>query len=168
MECVPTPTYSISINGNHLYGFFNGKRVIRQGNPLSPYLFVISMEYLSRMIKNSIADPNFNVHPKCSKLGITHLAFVDDLILFSRGDSAVRSFMCTLQFGSVSGLHINLSKSRIFTTGVSNEEFSVLHNISQFPQGVFPVRYLGVLLTHGKFKSSHFAPLIEKNSGRIR
>lgn len=43
-----------------------------------------------------------------------------------------------------------------------------LQNITQFPLGEFPVRYLEVPLIHGKLKSSHFAPLIENITGNIR
>lgn len=73
MECIPTTSYSISLNGG-FHGFFKGKRGIRQGAPLSPYIFVLALEYLSRMIKLNTADPNFNFHPKRANLGITHLA----------------------------------------------------------------------------------------------
>lgn len=169
MEFVSSVSYSISLNGD-LHGLFFCKRGIQQGDPLSPYLFMMAMEYLSRMIKISTANPNFNFHHKCSKLGITHLTFANDLILFSRDDAeSVRIIMLTLQqFGLVSGLETNLSKSRIFAIGVTNEEYSILQGITRFPQGDFPVRYLGVPLTHGKLKSTYFAPLIEKISSHIR
>lgn len=39
-ECITTPSFSIKVNGR-LEGFFKGARGIRQGNPLSPYMFVI-------------------------------------------------------------------------------------------------------------------------------
>lgn len=71
-------------------------------------------------------------------------------------------------FSSMSDLYINTSKSRLFVAGVSNEELASLQNITQFPLGDFPVRYLGVPFIHGRLKASHFAPLIEKVSTHIR
>ena len=54
---------------------------------MSPLIFIIVMEYLSRLFKfhfNSNSD--FGFHPKCSSLKLTHLCFVDDLFIFSKGE----------------------------------------------------------------------------------
>ncbi|XP_074304701.1 uncharacterized protein LOC141639489 [Silene latifolia] len=69
-----------------LAGFFKGQSGVRQGDPLSPYLFVLSMELLSRKLRQLCNTPNVSFHPKCVKLDLTHLVFADDLMIFLRGD----------------------------------------------------------------------------------
>ena len=85
MQCVTTTSSSLSINGS-LHGFFKGKQGISQGNRISPFLFVLCLEYLSRSLKNLKHNRDFNFHPMCKVLNITHLAFADDLMLFSKED----------------------------------------------------------------------------------
>ena len=58
MACVESPAYSISVNGQ-LFGFFKGQSGIRQGDPLSPYLFIACMEYFSRMLLLAAARSEF-------------------------------------------------------------------------------------------------------------
>ena len=57
--CVTSPMFSIMINGS-LEGFFHGRKGLRQGDPLSQFLFVMVMEVLSRML-NSLPQ-NFQFH----------------------------------------------------------------------------------------------------------
>ena len=78
------------------------------------------MEYLSRALNYVVRQPNFNFHPKCRKLGNSHLIFADDIMLMSRGDPiSVSMLMCYLNdFAAISGLSANLRKSSIFTTGI--------------------------------------------------
>jgi len=85
MSCVRTVSYSNVVNGQATQNFAAAKG-LRQGDPISPFLFAIAMEYLSRLLKGLKEETNFKYHPKCSKLDITHLCFADDLLIFSRGD----------------------------------------------------------------------------------
>ncbi|KAL0449170.1 UNVERIFIED_CONTAM: hypothetical protein Slati_1473400 [Sesamum latifolium] len=96
--------------------FFSGKRGLRQGDPMSLALFLLCMEFFSRMIKRKTSNSEFNFHPKCEKLKITHLLFANNLMLFSRGNlPSVHILMeCLQEFRDVFGLAVNTSKSSIF------------------------------------------------------
>lgn len=85
LECVTTMNYSTVTNGEYTKPF-DASRGIRQGNPISLFLFTIVMEYLSRNLKLFKQDKHFKYHSLCVKLDITHLSFADNPLLFSRGD----------------------------------------------------------------------------------
>ena len=83
--CITTVRFSIIVNGSPV-GFFGSSRGLRQGDPLSPLLFLLIMEVLSRMLKK-IEDcgllRGFLVGPN-NFIGvrISHLLFADGTILF--------------------------------------------------------------------------------------
>lgn len=169
MECVSSTSYSIAINGN-VHGFFKGRRGLRQGDPLSPYLFILCLEYLSRSIKLATAVPDFNFHPKCGSLRITHLAFADDLMLLSRGDSGSIGILmhCLRDFGACSGLHMNISKSNIYLAGLDRCVSDDILAVSQLSVGSMPFRYLGIPLAASSLKLLNFAPLLEAISNLLK
>ena len=60
--CVTSTRYSINFNGEPI-GYFAGARGIRQGDPMSPYLFVLVMDTLSQIITSNIQHaPQFKYH----------------------------------------------------------------------------------------------------------
>ncbi|KAK6139381.1 hypothetical protein DH2020_026889 [Rehmannia glutinosa] len=119
------------------------------------------MEYLSRLLKVRTNTLEFNYHPRCEALKITHLAFADDLMLFSRGDlHSVKILIdCLNDFKHASGLDINSFKSSLFTAGVFGEELDRILNLLNFPFGTLPVRYLGVHLAAQKLNVNYYAPI---------
>lgn len=64
--------YSIMANGSS-YGYFEGKKGIRQGDSISPYLFVLVMELFSYLLRNEVHKGNFILHYRCKDLMIIYL-----------------------------------------------------------------------------------------------
>jgi hypothetical protein len=141
MKCVETTSYSIAIN-EELYGFFPERNGVRQGDPLSPYLFITYMEYFSRMLKLTSQNSTFHFHLKCGRLGISHLTFVDDILLVSRGDkSSVQTlFQQLMIFGKTSGLDINVENSSIYFGGVLKSLKQTILQNTRFKDGAFPFK----------------------------
>jgi len=107
------------VNGSPT-GFFHSSRGLRQGDPLSPFLFIIVTEALSRLTKKleeSGLLAGFLVSEGAPP--ISHLQFADDtLFLCEANYLQLRLLRCTLRcFEAVSGLRINLMKSSIFAVG---------------------------------------------------
>ena len=169
MKVITTVNYRFNINGE-LSNVLEAKRGIRQGDPISPLLFVLMMEYLNRIMVKMQRDPNFNHHSQCERLGITHLSFADDVLLLCRGDEkSIEMILKAFSFFSKStGLQINPAKCKVFCGGLNYDNIQVVKNITGFEEGTLPVRYLGVPLSCKKLNVHHYLPLVEKIVGRIR
>ncbi|XP_022869151.1 uncharacterized protein LOC111388627 [Olea europaea var. sylvestris] len=84
-QCISTPWFSVMMNGT-MQGFFKSTRALRQGDPLSPYLFIIIQEVLTRLLKRGFEEGQIGCfsHPR-GTTAITHLMYADDLIIFANG-----------------------------------------------------------------------------------
>lgn len=80
--CICTPSFCIGYNGT-VQGYFKSKRGLRQGDPLSPYLFVIAMNCLSILLNRAAEQRDFGYHHLCEPTKLTHLCFADDLLIFT-------------------------------------------------------------------------------------
>lgn len=137
-EGVTITSFSLSFNGG-LYDFFHGKRGLRQGDPLSPYLFILVMEYLSKLFKFNTKKFGFKFQQKCKTFKITHLAFADDFMIFSKGDIFfVQVVIQTLkQFENAYGLAINPNKYNIFAAGIKEDVVLPTLDSTKFPVVLF-------------------------------
>jgi hypothetical protein len=84
MKCVSTVTFAILINGSASQSF-SPQRGLRQGDPLSPYLFILCADIVSGLITKA----QLNKDIKGVKIAhgapeITHLFFADDSLMFCR------------------------------------------------------------------------------------
>ena len=144
----------------------NQKRGLRQRDPLSPYFFVICMEYLSSLILEKVecgkwegikASPNGPV--------IYHLFFVDDLMLFAKVDRSNCATMLDVlgEFCCKSGQAINFTKSKIFFS--SNTTRRERLTIS-FQSGLCMTEnlsmYLGIPLIHGRRSANTYNYIVER------
>lgn len=135
----------------------------------SPYLFVICMNVLSKMIDEAAVKGDIGYHPKCKKLGLTHLCFADDLMIFA--DGRRRSIEGILKvfddFDKMSGLKISKEKSVLFMAGSTMQNDEAIREQYQFATGELPVRYLGLPLLTKSMSINDYLPLIEKIRKRI-
>ncbi|GAA0146080.1 reverse transcriptase [Lithospermum erythrorhizon] len=130
---------------------------------MSSALFLRCIEYLSLLLKAKTQGDRFRFHPRCQGLHITHLAFADDLILFSYGDEASVEILttCLETFEGVSGLSFNPAKSSIFLACVKdNRKRRILEGVG-FSEGTFPVCYLGIPLAPISVSVKEFSPFTE-------
>ncbi|KAL9233090.1 hypothetical protein vseg_008128 [Gypsophila vaccaria] len=168
MECVSTASYSLVVNGDS-FGFFKGKRGLRQGDPLSPLLFTICMEYLTRTLQYAAKKYEFKFHPMCKELKLINLMFADDVLMFCKGEAA--TMMTLLKaftlFSKTSGLTVSKQKSAIFFDGVQEDLRQDILRVSGFAEGTLPFTYLGIPIQTTRIQKKDCASLIDKVCHRI-
>ncbi|GKA26637.1 RNA-directed DNA polymerase, eukaryota, reverse transcriptase zinc-binding domain protein [Tanacetum coccineum] len=145
---VTTSKFFICVNGEAL-GYFQGGRGLRQGDPISSYMFTLVMEVFSLLIaKNMQNKDKFKFHYGCKALQLTNMCFADDLLVLCNGDvESVGVIKKTLdQFSSIFGLSPNMRKSTIFFGSVPAEIQNEILQVLPLQTGNLPMKYLGVPL----------------------
>jgi hypothetical protein len=121
-QCISTAQFSVLINGVPS-GFFGSSRGVLQGDPLSPFLFVMVLEAFSKMLgavtsKGLISGFSVGSNEQ-NWVVVSHLLFADDTLVFcGANDSQIRHIGALLVcFETVLGLKVNLSKSTLVPVG---------------------------------------------------
>jgi hypothetical protein len=170
INLVSMTNYSLLINGAPTKPFWP-TRGIRQGDPLSPFMFILMMEGLSRSIKSATTTGEITgLKPFENFPTSTHQQFVDDTLL--HGIPMVKeakTFKRILEeFGEASRAEINHSKSMIY---FFNTNFAIqrnLTNILGFECKTLPTKYLGIPLTDRAYKMSTLEGVLNKLQERVK
>ncbi|KAA3478183.1 reverse transcriptase [Gossypium australe] len=170
LKCVETVTYSVVLN-NHVGSVFSPKRGLRQGDPLSPFLFLICGEGLSSLIRLAQKEENLK-GVRASRRGpqISHLLFVDDCIIFGeateRGAGLLKKIL--REYRECSGQKVNFDKSTVFfSSNTGNEDKMIVSQLLSVRSSNDPERYLGLPNMVGKRKKEAFQNLKDRFKQRI-
>ena len=164
--CISTVQFSVLINGSPA-NFFGNSRGLRQGDPLSPMLFLILMEVFSRMLRRVERAGLIHGFKVAGKRdggeSVSHLLFVDDTILFCDTDveQILHIRLLLLSFQVVTGLKVNVHKCEMVPIG-EVDDVHALANILGYKVGSLPMSYLGMPLGASHNSPSIWNSILEK------
>ena len=138
-------------------------RGLRQGDPLSLYLFSLVMEAFTLSLEFGLRCGRWQTFSMDGRPVVSHLLFADDILLFLKPTRRNINFIFQLiaDFRIESGLHINKSKSAIFFAKSVRSGLLLVREV-QITIGKLPIKYLGFPLFASTKRSSLFELLIEK------
>ena len=168
--CITFTSFSFLLNGSP-FGCISPERGLRQGDPISPFLFIIGTEVLSRLlfqVEKEGAIKGLKISKHCSP--IHHLLFADDLLIFGKATliEASNIYSCLDKYCKWSGQSINVSKSTIrFTKNLLPSSVSSITNIFPFQTNSSKSIYLGLPFFMKNSKREAFKYILEKVISRV-
>ncbi|KAI0496707.1 hypothetical protein KFK09_023031 [Dendrobium nobile] len=158
--CILDVWFSLCMDGS-LEGFFQSSSGLRQGCPLSPYLFSIVMDGLSCLLDSNLLEQYFEGF-SFGNFRLTHLLYADDLIIFGKAevDNCIKLSNILKEFSRATGLHVNFGKSSVILPPncINSEDLCSALNI---PAASSFMTYLGIPLSPFHPKISCFSKLME-------
>ena len=171
MEFVSTIQYTLLVNGSTTMSFKLAKG-LRQGDPLSPYLFLLCANVLSLSLQKAEQEKLINgVRVGRNGCSFTHLLYADDSLFFFKNDNkslvnlrGILDWYCNL-----SGQYINYEKSDLFCSpNMSNEEQVCLARLLNVNLVQNPSKYLGQNFKLKGNKVADFQFLVDKLQSKLQ
>ncbi|CAL1399381.1 unnamed protein product [Linum trigynum] len=170
-ECLRSTSFSVLMNGSPS-GFFSPSRGLRQGDPLSPLLFVLCTEGFAAILRKAITDKRLGgvkVAPQAPR--ISHLFFADDSYLFLRGTlQECENLIDVLnEYEELSGQRVNLDKSAVcFSKNIASTDQEFLAAILGVGAVGVQDKYLGLPTLIARSKMDTFRYLEEKLLAKLQ
>uniref|UniRef100_A0A2N9HGL8 Reverse transcriptase domain-containing protein n=1 Tax=Fagus sylvatica TaxID=28930 RepID=A0A2N9HGL8_FAGSY len=171
MLCVTSVSSSLLINGGKTKTFFP-TRGLRQGDPLSPYLFILCQEVLSRMFERQHAVGNLHgVRMNVTGPAISHVMFADDIMIFAKANRREVEVVddCLESYCQWFGQLVNRGKSGLFFSKRVHRNWKrwirAELQMTRLPLDAF---YLGSPLFSSKSKTKDFKFLIERIDSKLK
>ncbi|KAL0451302.1 UNVERIFIED_CONTAM: hypothetical protein Slati_1108300 [Sesamum latifolium] len=160
--------FTVMVNGEAA-GFFKSTQGLRQGDPISPAIFILAAEAFSKGM-----DFLYNAHPdmfyqiKCA-VKPTHLSYADDVIIFTNCKEVglIRLMQFLRRFEDMSGHKINYAKSAFIPGKKTSLIAQRIKTITGFTMKALPITYLDAPLYKGNKRKSLYVDLIDKIRAKI-
>ena len=157
---------SVGVKVNDDIGhYFQTRKGLRQGDPLSPTLFNIVADMLAILINRAKEDCQVaGLIPHLVDGGVSILQYADDTIIFMEHDleKALNMKLILCIFEQLSGLKINFHKSEIYCFGNAKDAVSEYTQLFGCEPGSLPFTYLGITIHFRKLKNSDWKPVEDR------
>jgi hypothetical protein len=162
-------TSSVLLNGLPGKKFYC-KIVVRQGDPLSPLLFVLAVDLLQAILNSVMQQDLISAPlpgPACPDFPV--IQYADDTLVVMKADGKQLLYLKAIlqSFADSIGLTVNYNKSSMMPINMSQERLQHFANTLQCRTGCLPFTYLGLPLGTTKPSLDHFMPIVQRVEKRL-